>query len=144
MVSSSAERREHPIIFTEPMVRAILAGSKTQTRRVVKGWPLGWLAEFTPEFVAATGNRACPHGAPGDRLWVRETFRISGHEDCARPIADCATRDHCHYRADLDEPPVAFEGCCRWILAGYNELGQPVYEREWGIVRVRPRRKARA
>jgi hypothetical protein len=63
------------------MVRALLAGTKTQTRRVVKGerasrgmesgWflkPYGFLNDR--QFAAA----ACPYGQPGDRLWVRETW----------------------------------------------------------------------
>lgn len=67
---------ERPILFSAPMVRAILEGRKTQTRRVVKpqskivvhpnGQPLtdaGWLPELDN-----------PYGQPGDRLWVRETF----------------------------------------------------------------------
>lgn len=57
--------RERPILFSGPMVRAILAGNKTQTRRVVKPQPAGaW---------AAPGKTSCPYGAPGDRLWVRES-----------------------------------------------------------------------
>lgn len=56
--------KEKPIIFSGPMVRAILEGRKTQTRRVVKPQPID-------------GNpcqRSCPYGQPGDRLWVRETW----------------------------------------------------------------------
>lgn len=62
----SQEARERPILFSGPMVRAILDGTKTQTRRVVKPQPAGaW---------AAPGKTMCPYGAPGDRLWVRETW----------------------------------------------------------------------
>lgn len=66
---------ERPILFNGAMVRAILAGAKTQTRRAVKGAALDWLskAQFTPEYVASPGNDLCPFGHPGDRLWVRET-----------------------------------------------------------------------
>ncbi len=59
------------------MVRALLSGTKTQTRRVVKGWPLEWLSppiSFTPEYVAHPDNKACPYGQAGDRLWVREAW----------------------------------------------------------------------
>lgn len=67
---------ERPILFSAPMVRAILAGTKTQTRRVAKG--VVALHERTGEPLAhldSTGPRiACPFGKPGDRLWVRETF----------------------------------------------------------------------
>jgi hypothetical protein len=79
--------RERPILFSGPMVRAILEGRKTQTRRVVptmvtlgrveypgrrdrNGYSqVNWLD--TPEGVA-TAVRECPYGAPGGRLWVRE------------------------------------------------------------------------
>lgn len=66
---------ERPILFSDPMVRAILAGTKTQTRRVVKGEALTWLSPhvgFTPEFVASKENGLCPYGQPGDRLYVKE------------------------------------------------------------------------
>ena len=68
---------ERPILFSAPMVRAILNGNKTQTRRVVKGMALRWLRpdHFTPEFTALPENGLCPYGQPGDRLWVRETFQ---------------------------------------------------------------------
>lgn len=58
------------------MVRARLDGSKTQTRRIVKGYSLDWLEahNFTPEFVALPDNKLCPYGFAGDQLWVRETF----------------------------------------------------------------------
>jgi hypothetical protein len=67
---------ERPILFKSEMVRAILEGRKTQTRRVVKGLALDWVEQygFTPEFVVNPENSLCPHGQPGDRLWVRETF----------------------------------------------------------------------
>lgn len=68
--------KERPILFSAPMVRAILAGTKTQTRRAAKGRALEWLAPgmFTPAFVADPANDMCPYGQPGDRLWVREAF----------------------------------------------------------------------
>lgn len=70
--------RERPILFSGPMVRALLSGRKTQTRRVVKGEALRWLddAGFTPAFVADPANSLCPYGVSGDRLWVKETHAI--------------------------------------------------------------------
>lgn len=66
--------KERGILFKAEMVRAILDGSKTQTRRIVKGEAHEWLSDFTPEYVADPANNLCPHGKVGDRLWVRETF----------------------------------------------------------------------
>ena len=68
--------KERPILFSGPMVRAILEGRKTQTRRVAK---------LTAGANVRLGGRqwhpadpearlACPYGKPGDRLWVRESF----------------------------------------------------------------------
>ncbi len=79
--------RERSILFSGPMVRALLDGSKTQTRRVVnpqpeirggsdcvisyKGMTHSGPAEYMLERLAEFG---CPYGVPGDRLWVRETY----------------------------------------------------------------------
>jgi hypothetical protein len=78
---------EHPILFSSLMVKAILEGRKTQTRRVVK-WPLKGgspnpLVEVQPCLSAglwkgSDGNGwnsfECPYGQVGHRLWVRETW----------------------------------------------------------------------
>jgi hypothetical protein len=61
--------KERPILFSGPMVRAILDGSKTQTRRVVAD---RHLSGGPPEEVLL---ESCPYGQPGDRLWVREAWR---------------------------------------------------------------------
>src|SRR5690606_8511573 len=67
--------KEKPILFSGPMVRAILSGQKTVTRRPVKGMALQWLQDgFELGFVADPDNALCPYGKPGDRLWVRETW----------------------------------------------------------------------
>ncbi len=79
-----------PILFSGPMVRALLAGAKTQTRRVVTAKNVSF------------GHIPCPYGAPGDRLWVRETFRIEGG---ARPEHG---PNGVHFRADEDEPGIGW------------------------------------
>ncbi|MBE8594029.1 hypothetical protein IQK56_25665 [Pseudomonas sp. MAFF 301449] len=69
--------KERPILFSAPMVRAILEGRKTVTRREVKKKAaLDCLAAgFEPAFLALPGNAdLCPYGQTGDRLWVRETW----------------------------------------------------------------------
>lgn len=99
---------EHPILFNGPMVKAILDGRKTQTRRVVKlphNNPLGtWEptafsgrdahgrehAEQVAIWHTRTGDSlACPLGIPGDRLWVRETWRPTVVHGCAMNVCDC-------------------------------------------------------
>lgn len=93
--------KEHPIIFSGEMVRAILEGRKTQTRRVVKPQPteagLEWKTACGGEFAAWEDSlllldeysedggpcqRTCPYGKPGDRLWVRETHAFLWPESC--------------------------------------------------------------
>lgn len=66
--------REHPILFSGEMVRAILDGRKSQTRRVVKLNP-AYVERWKNE-PAEMWARECPYGQPGDRLWVRETFGL--------------------------------------------------------------------
>lgn len=75
--------RERPILFSGAMVRAILAGRKTQTRRVVNPQPghiewfehqRGWCAKASEREWAMV---RCPYGAPGDALWVREAWGFS-------------------------------------------------------------------
>ena len=71
--------KERPILFNGPMVRAILEGCKTQTRREIKNNPL-LNAGFTDEFILLPGNASafvCPFGVVGDRLWVKETSIIA-------------------------------------------------------------------
>jgi hypothetical protein len=73
--------KERPIIFSGPMVRAILDGRKTQTRRVFKfretNKPPGCPDKFDPNAV----TQPCPYGQPGDRLWARETWRPAWEDD---------------------------------------------------------------
>jgi hypothetical protein len=96
--------KERPILFSAPMVRSILAGTKTQTRRVVKH-PLlcnlsfivdcsdGWWGDEKGE-----GQARCPHGKPGDRLWVRESWAAPHNFDAHRP-ADIPASTRWHYAA---------------------------------------------
>ena len=65
--------KERPILFSAPMVRALLDGTKTQTLRAIK--PEWWRClDPEDEDDRATALERCPYGAPGDRLWVREAF----------------------------------------------------------------------
>lgn len=93
--------KERPILFNGEMVRSILDGQKTQTRRPVKhiqmlGGPLGWCAAAAaqePGFISIVGDytRYCPFGQPGGQLWVRETSGIvtgNGHRRVYRADGD--------------------------------------------------------
>lgn len=84
--------KERPILFSAPMVRALLAGTKTQTRRIAKPVrhpdlgnvyaPGALVLEREPQHVI---DRCCPYGRPGDRLWVRETHMNWWKLDPANP-----------------------------------------------------------
>ena len=98
--------KERPILFSGPMVRAILEGRKTMTRRVVKEWFLmdcpnyfdennsamnkpphrhddgEWYYETQTEVDSTLHCQlVCPYGRPGDRLWVRETMYYGGFDN---------------------------------------------------------------
>jgi len=89
--------KEHPILFSTPMIQAILLGTKSQTRRVIKVKDVYkgishfehttdnyWISRLIvdmrglyPDSKPTTilGNLyKCPYGEVGDRLWVRETW----------------------------------------------------------------------
>ncbi|MBW6364985.1 hypothetical protein KZ864_01850 [Pseudomonas aeruginosa] len=90
--------KERPILFSGPMVRAILEGRKTVTRRVVKDTGFYAIdAAIHGNDVALREREAlstrCPFGQPGDRLWVRETFADIGCRLTFR--ADLEDGAHC-------------------------------------------------
>lgn len=105
--------KERPFLFNGPMVCAILDGRKTQTRRIIRDqsiisateYDLGycrtlndgrvwWSVKAQGEDHFGVGIGVCPYGVPGDRLWVRETWRIMGlmyeEEPCIQYKADLA------------------------------------------------------
>ena len=71
--------KEIPILFSTPMVQAILEDRKFMTRRVIKPQPL-WIGESNIPFKTPDadpkGIIKFPYGQPGDRLWVRETWQL--------------------------------------------------------------------
>lgn len=96
--------KERPILFSGPMVRAILEGKKTQTRRVVRPqpilkpcadekvghawhWKKGRREAIWWEKIATPMSmlQHCPYGVPGDWLWVRETWGIGAEFDICKP-----------------------------------------------------------
>ena len=120
--------KERPILFSAPMVHAILDGRKTQTRRVapiesLDIRPIGdqmvaWNVDFSKAIKGVLGTHSGgkftdlqarsiiasqfnPYGQPGDRLWVRETWRIAG--ESPDDALDMFDRDDVQYRADDDQ-----------------------------------------
>jgi hypothetical protein len=103
--------KERPIIFNGAMVRSILAGTKNQTRRVVKPWqgaepsnkPVPADIAYLPDFTCYRST--CPYGKPGDRLWVRESHWW--FEDESDPATGYyppkLTVEDVDYRADGDD-----------------------------------------
>jgi hypothetical protein len=88
-----------PILFSTPMVQAILAGRKTMTRRIlkVKGcMPLMPKTDWDIDAVMYWTKNYHPHGQPGDVLWVRESWA---------PLGDYPTCNYDFmYKADVDKP----------------------------------------
>jgi len=98
--------KERPILFSSPMVRAILDGRKTQTRRVAKienheGHPMLDESRRNPGYNVRTVIQGiiekCPYGTVGDRLWVRETHTdIPSYDVGGEPTVALM------YKADFD------------------------------------------
>lgn len=125
--------KERPIIFSTQMVRAILRGAKTQTRRVIpvlpkRGYSLHQISEDKFCFRKVHKNGDATHSDVfrrpcdvGDLLWVRETFVGPIYDDVDDPYSDddFENPDHCIYKADKDETPeyVDMDGNIRrgWI-----------------------------
>jgi hypothetical protein len=124
--------KERPILFSGPMVRAILEGRKGQTRRALKPQPESRENESVPghygtffhgwnlDHPAVTDfdlSSLCPYGRPGDRLWVRETWSMAGMFNKTKP-SDLDHEWSSHqvnegllwYRADGEQEPGATVG----------------------------------
>lgn len=108
---------DRPIIFSAPMVRALLDGRKSQTRRVLKKpAAMNALAVFGPAFLLLPGNVDLVGYAAGDRLWVREGFvRYHDLDDNDMRVGPLKTA----YRADgnfrwLDADTDTFRDCPPW------------------------------
>ena len=111
--------KERPILFSAPMVRAILAGKKSQTRRAFNdrttklmraaasigevSWFMdeGYLQENDLPYI----QQFSPYGQPGDRLWVRETYQHANS-----PHGPYETGCTCFYRADYWDDPHGMDG----------------------------------
>lgn len=115
---------ERPILFSGPLVRAILDGRKTVTRRLsgldtVNVDPDAWTVESVDDSGAWFRHRdgrarykRNRSGAPDDRLWVRETWAVPSEFDRVSPLRlPKRARSGVIYRADAGELP---EGYSRW------------------------------
>lgn len=108
-MSTATAVRERPILFSAPMVRAILEGRKTQTRRICKVQPqvtsdtdASWRDASADLWRNAQqyARDCCPFGVVGDRLWVRETWTTfyADQDD-----GDTVTGDVAVYFADYED-----------------------------------------
>lgn len=117
-------RKERPILMNKEMVKAILEGRKTQTRRPIKGnpnfvrWcPLqpgyrydGWEDEHGRPL-------PCPFGTVGDRLWVRETWGIWALDILPFPAAYIA------YKANGTSLPIQEKDCLKFQFTSVPDVG---------------------
>jgi hypothetical protein len=128
--------KERPVLFNGEMVRALLDGRKTETRRPIKPQPIMmdsgvWYPSNQP---GDTRNRTglhyaneehmrrgmpvdfSPWGQPGDKLWVRETFVLENTDDVPDGVphqiepGEWGTEIYPHYRATEPEPHIVPEG----------------------------------
>jgi hypothetical protein len=98
--------KERPILFSAPMVRAILEDRKSQTRRIVEMQPRtkadigthGVGMPFIRNQDPMKRNLMCPYGQPGDRLWVREAWKTHSTFDHLPPRE--VPRSNLFYAAD--------------------------------------------
>jgi len=135
--------KEHPILFTGEMVKAILEGRKTQTRRVIKPQPFdvaqsrrldndGLLPTMenphTPKYIK------CPYGKPGDVLWVRESFIpcTPGHQSCKiRDATYVCYRDGTQKdKASGNVAPWQGPATAKW-KKGYHKFSPSIHMPRW-------------
>lgn len=140
--ASSPTHPEHPILFSVKMVRAVLNGRKTQTRRLVNArHPITFIGSAGEEddpskwgyffdgpdhngyMVLGRGHDdrhnhgsisiPCPYGVPGDRLWVRETWGLHAFGD------------------ETDWERGSIRGCTERELRGQYDI---TYRADWGPI----------
>lgn len=120
--------KSRPILFSAPMVRAILAGEKTQTRRVVKPQPI-FVADphvpFKTPDADPKGLIPCPYGKPGDHLWVKETYRVPKSYDNIAPRDLHLTE--VRYEVDGSEKPLV----PWWDSDEPGRIRQSIFMRKW-------------
>jgi hypothetical protein len=127
--------KERPILFNGEMVRAILDGRKTQTRRLVKPQPepipedvwkdkrvptdrqFWWPSKNAGQMVELRDMGAvAPRGTIGDRLWVRETWRCRGGRE---------------YEYQKHQPSIMYHADADLVEAACNEWRPSIHMPRW-------------
>jgi hypothetical protein len=135
--------KERPILFNTAMIKAILAGRKTQTRRLVPEWQLPHKTHDDTRYISVAQRHPrygfgvfgkteaecmenykveyaclCPFGKKGDRLWVRETFQGPLIDQGGDYPNGYEFPEYCVYKADGKARPefttMDYETVCRW------------------------------
>ena len=100
--------KDRPILFNAEMVRAVLDGRKSQTRRVIKPQPPPNHGYHCGPAPGGINPPRCPYGVPGDRLWVRETWALGGDYANAKarrvPTSE-RSPEFIRYRASQEKGP---------------------------------------
>lgn len=131
---------EHPILFSDEMVRAILDGRKTQTRRVLRPQPPtlndlypvynGYLGAWQWRvrgnwYQAHVKDSYCPYGTAGERLWVRETwFPLQAPNECWKE----GSKPDVVYRADHPKEEVTRAD---WTSIGVTRWRPSIFMPRW-------------
>lgn len=136
--------RERPILFNADMVRAVLDGRKTQTRRIIQerhlysggrtagNWPVHMPEGEEGEKARIWAEGNSPFGAVGDRLWVRETWsdvNLEGASAVAYRADEglrCLTNDNDD--GDEDDPRIEKYSFANWypdLISGTEGIWRP-------------------
>lgn len=141
--------KEIPILFSTPMVQAILEGRKTMTRRILKNpLPIGvrWWQVYARELIYriidskhVSTHCKCKYGQPGDVLWVRETFAVS--------VGEFEPYDTLSYKADSFHRDIKRDGIeyAEGILCeeGWHDETYAKETTKWKSPRFMPKAVAR-
>ena len=137
-MSATTATKERPILFSGPMIRAILEPQKTQTRRIVKRqrdmefdvndptYGPYWLS-YATEADGEDAKVRCPYGKPTERLWVRETHRYWFPDWIDPPAYPC----RCRYKADNSLVELAVEWEEDLQFSTPKDVGLDVESTKW-------------
>lgn len=147
MKNQSNQVKERPIIFSGEMVKAILDGKKTMTRRVIKSnhdlsrythvdfdvdgdnkWELARINDLKRTYTKI-GN---PYGNVGDRLWVREAYTVTGwnHDDGSVYIKYLADGHEQYFDNETDEMECAIDSLVASVCKELDKRKVPMLNDE--------------